>query len=193
MDMSPDDRVFSGVLRYKEELLLLGMFSLSADETRVLCFTKGVRGLILEIGDNEPKVSFFTGLMEMFGEVSDKGGPWGVPKLRVRVLIVCLSCEQRKEALMKRYQGPDNYLQFRGSSVEDSMLASQGLEGNRENWRLTHALQKAHQKVCVARKRPGLHDPLSYHSLVESDFVVDPKEDVCYKCESLKLSKRKLT
>lgn len=114
MDMSPDDRVFSGVLRYKDELLLLGMFSLSADETRVLCFTKGVRGLILDIGDNEPKVSFFTGLMEMFGDVSDKGGPWGVPKLRVRVLIVCLSCEKRKESLMKRCKTRDETLTISG-------------------------------------------------------------------------------
>lgn len=82
---------------------LLGMFSLSSDkdEMRLWCFVKGVKGLILEMGDKDPKVSFFTGLIEMFGELSDKAlrVPSGVPKLRVRVLINFLSCEILPRAL----------------------------------------------------------------------------------------------
>lgn len=72
------------------------MFSLSAVvETHSLCLVEGVTALIFEMGDKEPKVSFLTGLMEMFGEWSDKMllrpcGPSGVPKFRVRALIVCL-------------------------------------------------------------------------------------------------------
>lgn len=64
--------------------MLLWKFSLSAEEIVVF---------VLVMGDIDPKVSFFTGLMEMLGDFSSWRfrEPSGVPKFRVRDLIDCLS------------------------------------------------------------------------------------------------------